>query len=195
LQPALLWLARFARPPARSGFVGRFFSEWLVGLTMLVAGNQLIAENHPVNQLHVKVPLATRMAVSYLQLFEAWSMFAPDAPTTDANVYFDAVTVDGRHVDPVSERASPRYPAPGATIPDRLDTDPFFCDYLTRVVHRADYHQALTEWILHYPDRTGRAEDRIVAFEGFLVEQDSPRPGETSPRNLRVMSFIKWPRR
>ncbi len=192
---ALEWLARFARAPTRSGFAGRFLSEWVIGLTMLVAGNQLVSENHPVNQLHVKVPLATRMAVSYLQLFEAWSMFAPDAPTTDANVYVDAVTADGRHVDPLSERASPRHPAPGAAIPERLDTDPFFCDYLTRVVNRGDYHQALTEWILRYPERTGRPDDRIVAFEGFLVEQDSPPPGETSPRNLRVMSFIKWPRR
>jgi hypothetical protein len=95
----------------------------------------------------------------------------------------------------MSEYASPRYPAPGATIPERLDTDTFFCDYIVRVVQRGDYHQALTEWILRYPERTGRDADRILAFEGFLVEQDSPRPGETNPRNLRVMSFIKWPRR
>jgi hypothetical protein len=195
LRRAFDWLARRA-PPRRSYPVGRAVGEVLVGLTMLVAGNQLLAENYPFTKYaRVRTPLATRMAVSYLQLFEAWSMFAPDAPTTDVNVYVDAVTADGRHVDPLSERASPRYPAPGATIPDRLDTDTFFCDYIVRVVSRPDYHQALTEWLLRYHERTGRDADRVVAFEGFMVEQDSPRPGETNPRNLRVMSFIKWPRR
>jgi hypothetical protein len=192
---ALDALARYASPP-RTYRLGRIAGQVMVGLAMLVAGNQLLAENYPFNKyLHVPTPLVTKMAVSYLQLFQAWSMFAPDAPTTDQNVFVDALTVDGRHVDPVSERASPHYPAPGPTIPDRLDTDTFFCDYIVRVVTRPDYHQALAEWIQRYHVRTGRDADRIVAFEGFMVEQDSPRPGETKPRNLRVMSFIRWPRR
>jgi hypothetical protein len=199
LTSAARWLARFAprpRPLPTRLTVTRTITETLVGLTMLVAGNQMMAENRPISRyVHVTPPLATRMAVSYLQLFESWGMFAPDAPTTEQNVYFDAVTVDGRHVDPVSELASPRHPHPGPTIPDYLDTDTFFCDYIIRVTNRFDYHQALTEWILRYPERTGREADRIVSFEGFLVEQDSPKPGEKGPKNLRAQSFIKWPQR
>jgi HTTM domain len=188
-------LARYASPP-RDRPRGRIVSEVIAGLTLLVAGNQMLAENQPVRRfVRVDASLPTQVAVSYLQLFEAWSMFAPDAPTTDVNVYFDAVTADGRHVDPVSERASPRYPAPGPSIPERLDSDPFLCDYIVRITSRVDYQQALTEWILRYPERTGRDADHIVSFEGFMVEQDSPRPGETDPRNQRVTSFIKWPRR
>jgi hypothetical protein len=189
------WLARFSpRPLVRHRW--RTANELLALLAMIVAGNQLLAENDAVRRvIRLGVPRPTQMAVSYLQLFEAWSMFAPDAPTTDMNVYIDAVTTSGRHVDPVSEAASPHYPAPGATIPDRLDQDAFFCDYLPRIVDRLDYHPALTEWILRYPARTGRESDRIVSFEGFVVEQDNPRPGETAPHNVRTRSFIKWPRR
>jgi hypothetical protein len=122
-------------------------------------------------------------------------MFAPDASTTDMNVFVDALTADGRHVDPVSEAANPHDPAPGPRIPDRLEQDPFFCDYLPHIVHRPDYQPALADWIVGYPERTGREEDRIVSFEGFVVEEDCPGPGETTPRNVRTTSFIKWPRR
>ncbi len=111
------------------------------------------------------------------------------------NVFVDALTADGRHVDPLSEAANPHDPAPGPRIPDRLDQAPFFCDCLPRITHRADYQPALADWILRYPERTGREVDRILSFEGFVVEQDCPRPGEMSPRNVRAVSFIKWPRR
>jgi hypothetical protein len=195
LKNALLALSPYASPP-RSHPRGRVVVEILAALTMVFAGNQLIAENRPLSSFfHARTPLATRMAVSYLQLFEAWSMFAPDAPVTDVNVYVDALTVDGRHVDPLSEYASPMHPAPGPSIPERLDTDAFFCDYIVRLVNRIDYQPAFTEWILRYPERTGRSADRIVAFEGFMIVQDSPRPGQTIPQNQRVTSFIKWPQR
>jgi hypothetical protein len=111
------------------------------------------------------------------------------------NVFVDALTADGRRVDPLNEAANPRHPAPGPHIPDRLDQDAFFCDYLPRIVRRSDYHPALIDWILRYPDRTGRSEDRIVSFEAFSVEQDSPPPGESAPRNVRVAAFLRWPRK
>ena len=59
-------------------------------------------------------------AVSYLDLFQGWSMFAPDAPTTDFNIVVDAVTIDGRHVDPFNEAVNPRYPAPGKRVPPSM---------------------------------------------------------------------------
>ncbi len=122
-------------------------------------------------------------------------MFAPDAPTTDMNVYFDAVTADGRHVDPVSEETNPRHRAPGPRIPDRLDQDAFFCDYLPRILRRPDYHPALVDWIARYPERTGKDSNRIVSFEGFFVQRESPPPGESAPDNVTASSFIEWPRR
>jgi vitamin K-dependent gamma-carboxylase-like protein len=195
LRAACEWLSRYS-PVAGSPAKRRKIPEVLAALCMLVAGNELLAENPAARRfVRVGAPRPTQAAVSYLQLFEAWTMFAPDAPTTEMNVFVDAVTADGRHVDPVSQEASPRYPAPGPHIPDRLDQDAFFCDYLPRIRQRADYHPAFTDWILRYPERTGRPSDRIVSYEAFVVEQDSPPPGETNARNVRTTSFIKWPRR
>jgi hypothetical protein len=187
-------LARFAAP----GSAHRFWTaanEVAVAAVMVAATGELLAENFAVSRVaRVEVPPPLKAVVSYLQLFEAWSMFAPDAPTTDKNVFFDALTADGRHVDPVSEAANPRDPGPGQQIPDRLEQNAFFCDYLPRIVHRPDYQPALANWILRYPERTGHDGDRIVSFEGFVIEQESPRPGETRPSNPRTVSFMKWPR-
>jgi len=174
----------------------RIARELPVAITMFFAANQLLAENPAVKAIvHVPTPAITEAAVSYLLLFEAWSMFAPNAPTTDMNVFVDALTVDGRRIDPLNQAANPRHPAPGAHIPDRLDQDAFFCDYLPRIVRRTDYHQAFIDWILRYADRTGRSEDRIVSFEAFSIEQDGPPPGESAPHNVRVTPFLKWPRK
>ena len=71
----------------------------------------------------------------------------------------DAVTVDGRHVDPYSEATS-RYDNPGHNeIPVRLDNDSFVFNYSGRIPTSGAYSQALTEWILNYHERTGDPRD------------------------------------
>jgi hypothetical protein len=168
--------------------------EATVAALVVVATCTLLVDNHAARRLvRLKVPQLVEMTVSYLHLFQAWSMFAPDAPTTDANTYVDAVTEDGRHVDPLSELAHPRYPAPGRHMVDRWDQDTFFCEYGLRIAGRGEYHPAFIDWIRRYPERTGNPRDRIVSFEAFVIEQDSPPPGQRGGRNLRVTSFLKWP--
>jgi hypothetical protein len=162
---------------------------------MVLAGSQLMVENYAIRRIvSVAQPQFAQSAVQYLQLFQGWSMFAPDAPPGDLNLFVEAVTADGRRIDPFNLHASPSVPAPGRAIPGRLDQNSFFCDYLTRIANRGEYHQAFIEWILRHPDRTGRPEDRIVSFEAFTVEQDSPKPGQSTPTNVRVSSFLKYPR-
>ena len=129
---------------------------------------------------------AVSAAVIYLNLFQGWSMFAPEAFTGDLNVAVDAVTRDGRHVDPFNEAANPKYPAPGATIPPAMGCNWLFYQYAGRIVNWPVYNQAFQEWILRYPERTGRPEDHIVSFKVFKVEDDSPPPGEHAPRNSRA---------
>jgi predicted DCC family thiol-disulfide oxidoreductase YuxK len=138
-------------------------------------------------------PLWIKQAVAYPRLIQAWSMFASDAPTTDESVVVDAVTADGRHVDPYSEVAG-RYPNPGRNeIPPRLDNDSFFFNFSARIPFKPEYFGAFQEWILAYPERTGRPNDRIVKFDAYIVEDDSPPPGETKPRNVRSRVFLSYP--
>jgi len=54
------------------------------------------------------------------------------------------------------------------------------------------YHQALLEWLLRYPERTGRHEDTLVAFDVWLLEHASPKPGETAPSDVRRRRILQW---
>jgi predicted DCC family thiol-disulfide oxidoreductase YuxK len=132
-------------------------------------------------------------AVMYPHIFEGWSLFAPEAPTSDETVYVDAVTRDGRHVDPFNEVGSRVATLPVEQVPVRLGHDSFWCDYTLRIPDGGVFHQAFTEWILRYPERTGHPQDAIVRFEAFSLWQDSPRPGESEPRNIRKQRFLSWP--
>jgi predicted DCC family thiol-disulfide oxidoreductase YuxK len=131
--------------------------------------------------------------VAYPRFIQAWSMFASDAPVNDESVVVEAITAEGRRVDPYSEVAG-RYPHPGIDeIPSRLDNDSFFFNYSMRIPDQGQYQGAFTDWILHYPDRTGHPGDRIVRFDAYKLENDSPPPGETTPRNLKKHVFLSWP--
>jgi predicted DCC family thiol-disulfide oxidoreductase YuxK len=138
-------------------------------------------------------PLWIKRMVAYPRLIQAWSMFASDAPTTDQSMVVDAVTVDGRHVDPYSEATS-RYANPGRDeIPVRLDNDSFVFNYSGRIPSSGAYFQALTEWILNYHERTRDPRDRIVRFDAYEVDDDSPPIGELTPRNIRSHVFLSYP--
>ncbi len=131
--------------------------------------------------------------VAYPRFIQAWSMFSSDAPMTDLNMVVDAVTVDGRHVDPYSEAVG-RYPNPGRNeVPVRMDNDSLVFNYSGRIPDNPAYHQALTEWILRYPERTRNPSDHIIRFDCYLVEDDSPPVGELNPRNVRTRHFLKYP--
>jgi predicted DCC family thiol-disulfide oxidoreductase YuxK len=138
-------------------------------------------------------PLWIKRMVAYPRLIQAWSMFASDAPTTDQSMVVDAITVDGRHVDPYSEVTS-RYANPGHNeIPERLDNDSFVFNYSGRLPTQGAYHQAFIEWILSYHERTGNPNDRIVSFDAYEVDDDSPPIGELQPRNIRSHVFLSYP--
>jgi hypothetical protein len=191
-------LLAFERPAASAALAlrGRLSlpRELLVLALMVVAANQVLVENAAINhRVRFPQPEPMRAAMTYLQLFQGWSMFAPDAPSGDMNIYVDAVTVDQRHVDPFNAVASPAAPAPGPHIPDRLDQNSYFCDYLNRLPGQGPLYGAFIEWILRHPQRTGRAQDRIVSFEAFVVEHDTPRYGDSTLPTARTRSFLKYP--
>ena len=132
-------------------------------------------------------------AVMYPHIFEGWSLFSPEAPLSDETVVVDAVTRDGRHVDPYNEIGSRVSSLPVESVPVRLGHDSFWCDYTLRIPDAGQYHQALIEWILRHHERTGRDQDQIVRFDAYVIWQDSPKPGETQPTNIRKRRFLRYP--
>ncbi|HEY4394500.1 MAG TPA: DCC1-like thiol-disulfide oxidoreductase family protein [Polyangia bacterium] len=132
-------------------------------------------------------------AVMYPHIFEGWSLFSPDAPLTDETVYVDAVTRDGRHVDPYNQIGSRVAEIPIDYVPVRLGHDSFWCDYTLRIPDAGVYHQAFVEWVLRYPERTGNPNDTITRFDAYVVDQQSPKPNETAPSHPRKRAFLHWP--
>ena len=173
---------------------GRLRGAVLAGLVLLAAV-QVVVDNRLTNSaLHdPHQPRWMEATALYLQLFEGWSLFAPDTPRTDMNITVDAITRDGRHVDPYNEATSARYPSPGFRVPPRLEPDALACDYVTMLPFHPGYYQAFQEWILRYPERTGRSNDQLVSFRAFLVEDDSPPLGMREPRNSRASQFLAYP--
>jgi predicted DCC family thiol-disulfide oxidoreductase YuxK len=182
--PFRVWLGRAAW----------ILREGAVLAMLITLVNEVLFINPAVPKpLRFDEPLWVKRLVAYPRLIQAWSMFASDAPMSDESMVVDAVTAEGRHVDPYSEVAG-RYPSPGLDgIPSRLDNNSFFFNYSQRLPDQGVYHQAFIEWILRYPDRTGRPKDRIVRFDAYKVEQDSPPPGESTPRNVRHTKFLSFP--
>lgn len=160
--------------------------EALVVLFVFACGHQLLRENRVPRWLKPHAPArALRMLILYPRLFEGWSMFAPEAPTSDFHLYVSARTVDGRLVDPLNMIASRVATLPLTTIPERLAQDDAFCDYTANVVGHRELYPALKDWIFRYPDRTGHPNDRITSFTVFALSDESPPPGEREPRNVQ----------
>jgi predicted DCC family thiol-disulfide oxidoreductase YuxK len=132
-------------------------------------------------------------AVMYPHVFEGWSLFSPDAPLTDETVYVDALTADGRHVDPYNEIGSRVADIPIQSVPVRLGHSSFWCDFTLRIPDAGAFHGAFLEWILRYPERTGNPRDTIKSFDAYVVQQDSPPPGGDTPTNARTRRFLHWP--
>ena len=196
------WLVAWASvPPSErperarsSSFLRPELAEGVLAVFAACATSQVLVENNSVTHFDPTwQPRWMHAAASYVQAFQGWAMYAPDPPTSDLNIVVDAVTGDGRHVDPFNEAASPANRHPGKLIPPRLGQDVFFFAYVLRLPWTPDYYQAFQEWILNYPRRTRRADDAIASFEVFLVEHDSPPPGEHTPKNPRSRTLFKYP--
>ena len=117
---------------------------------------------------------------------EGW--LAPNPPAEDGKIVVDAVTVEGRHVDPLTGRA-----------PD-FDVNPpggFHFDQLWGDLHRrladpkfAALLPGFRDYLMRYPERTGRAEDRIDRLEIWYVSEHVPPPGEppSPPTRRRLLA-------
>ena len=185
-----------SRPPVvvALGRMVAILREGFVLAMLITIVNEALFINQVVPKfLKFDEPGWVKRLVAYPRFIQAWSMFASDAPMSDESVVVEAITADGRRVDPYSEVAG-RIPDPGVDeIPSRLDNDSFFFNYSVRIPDQGVYHQAFLEWILRYPIRTGNPGDRIVRFDAYKIENDSPPPGETWSRNVRKQVFLSYP--
>ena len=125
-----------------------------------------------------------------LRLNQGWKMFPPNAPRDDMWLVVDAVTSDGRHIDPVNEVAS-RHAEPSLrTIPPWLGQNYYWCDYTVRIEGFRRYHEGLSDWIFRHHERTGNINDRVVSFRIYKVSHVPPGPGQNEPHDVKVRAIL-----
>lgn len=178
-------------------------SQLAVALLMVALCGEIVKANASVPRwMRYHQPEFFQQVVEYPRLLQGWRMFAPEAPTEDFMIQVDAVTIDGRHVDPYNEVACTHLnlghgDLVGDQIPASMGQDQYFTAYslFSPGGHYGNYRGPFEDWILRYPKRTGNPKDRIVSFEVFQLIDTSPPPGQTKPTNLRKKSFMRWPQR
>ena len=180
--PARVWLRRLATA----------FREVAIVVTAVALGSQLLVENKAISARYkVTQPKWMLQVVAYPRLFQGWAMFSADVPTGERMLYVDATMASGRHVDPYNEAASRVASLPLERIPVHMEQDEFWCDFTNRVPDNDTYWPALREWVLAYPRRIGKPEDRVLSFEARLLEEEKAPPGEHGARNFRTKVVLR----
>lgn len=170
--------------------------RWVTGPILaylfIVATSQVLVENPGVpNVLKHEQPQWIQATVQTFRLNQGWKMFASNAPRDDMWIVVDAVTEDGRHIDPFNELGSRHSDPALRTIPPRLAQNYYFCDYTARIKGFRAYHRGLVDWIYRHHERTGNDDDRIVSFRVYHVAHIPPAPGEDEPHDVKARSFLQ----
>jgi hypothetical protein len=125
-----------------------------------------------------------------LRFLQGWSVFAPDPPMGDGTLVVDAIAVGGRHVDPLTGVA-PDFDLAHARS---LGNSHVWAQYRDRLRSPgyAAYRDAMKEYLMRLPDRTGDPSDALVGGDVYVVTNHSPPFGETAPygtERTKLFSF------
>jgi hypothetical protein len=145
-----------------------------------------------VGQSPILMPLTAKMRFQ-----QGWFMFSPGPAMDDGTIVVDAITVDGRHVDPFSLHVEPytlRAPNFDLTHARSLRLNQLWGDYFNRIQLPGyySYREAMKDYLLALPRRTGHPEDAIVSGEVFWVSDQNPRWGETESYGLEKMTLFTF---
>ncbi len=184
-------------PLRRGACTARVIVRELMILAMFVAAvNQAMVELWVVTK-RIKVPHPEPLLslAHKLQLNQGWFMFSPNPVMEDGTIVVDAITVDGRHVDPFSIHVEPytlREPDFDLLHAKSLRTNQIWGDYFNRAHGAGAVSDAMKAYLLKLPQRTGRAEDALVSGDVFWVTDVNPRWNETASYKLeknKIFSF------
>jgi hypothetical protein len=173
---------------------GELFAVLMLFCSVNLAMVQLWVINKKirVHQVPFLVPLTGKMRFQ-----QGWYMFSPGPAMDDGTIVVDAITIDGRHVDPFSLHVEPytlRAPDFDLSHARSLRTNQVWGDYFNRIQAPGyySYREAMKDYLLALPRRTGRPEDAIVSGEVFWVSDQNPRWGETQSYGLQKMSLFTF---
>lgn len=159
----------------------------------LVLGWMLVVEAGSVSSSNRAIPAALRVKPRpwlfgykpYLRGFQAWSMFAPDAPKDDGTLVVDAVTFDGRHVDPFTGEAPNWEQIRLGTVPHSIALSDYF--FSIRDSRKVRYRLDLARYLkaFHAESRAGRLRSAELWWVSYFPPpRGSYKPGPLHKRFL-----------
>jgi hypothetical protein len=176
--------------------VPRWLGEGATLVVLLAIASEALNDNAAVpHALRVPQPRWAKAIIEYPRILQGWRMFASEPSRVDSMIYVDAITAEGLHVDPYNAVASEQHEPAGTIVPTHMGQSQFFVMYSERIPYDgySAYRQAFSEWLLAYPERTGRAQDCLLSYEVHLVTDRSPEPGtEGQPTPLDRRRFMSY---
>jgi len=193
---ALRWFGPRSAPAAPSSGVNRWALEGATLIVMLAIASEALNDNTPVPPaLRVSQPRWAKAVIEYPRILQGWRMFASEPSRVDSMIYVDAVTAEGKHVDPYNQVASDQPEPAGTVVPKHMGQSQFFVMYSERIPYDgyAVYRQAFAEWLLAYPERTKRPGDCLMSYDVYLVTDKTPEPGSGGqPAPLDRQRFMSY---
>lgn len=153
--------------------------ELLVVIMFAGAVNQALVELWVVNRRYkIPQPEPLRLLSHKLRFLQGWFMFSPNPVMDDGTIVVDAMTVDGRHIDPFTAKE----PFWDLTSAKSLGLNQIWCDYYNRMQlsQNSPFREAMKEYMFRLPERTGRPEDAIVSGDVYWVQDLNPKWRETA---------------
>lgn len=172
---------------------GRLLSELLAALMLVACLNQALVElwstqrryKEWISELNAKHGWklepqgdTMRTLTHKARFLQGWFMFSPNPVTVDGTIVVDAVTVDGRHINPL------HYGPPDFDLlhAKSYGYNQIWSDYFNRIQGdgaRA-YQKPLVDYMRRLPERTGNPNDALVSGEVYWVTDHNPRPRSTN---------------
>jgi hypothetical protein len=164
-----------------------------IGILVMFAGAIAQASNELwVMKAKFKLPQPEPiwLLAQKMRFLQGWFMFSPNPVMDDGTIVVDAITIDGRHLDPFTGKA----PAFDISRVKSFGYNQIWCDYFNRMhlPGNATYRDAMRDYMLRLPQRTGRPEDALVSGDVYWVQDMNPMWNQTmsyKPDRLKLFSF------
>jgi hypothetical protein len=160
--------------------IGVGFRELLIVVFACGAVNQAMIELWVARPLKMVQPSPVRELSHKMRYLQGWFMFSPNPVKDDGTIVTDAITVDGRRVDPFSIDAmrTDKLMPPDFDLPatKSFGYNQIWSDYYNRMHMPANsqFRKPMKEYIFRLHERTGNPNDQIVKGKVYWVHDINP---------------------
>ena len=122
-------------------------------------------------------PEPLRLLAQKFRFLQGWFMFSPGPVTDDGTILVDAKTIDGRNIDPFTGQP----PNWELSKVQSYAYNQIWSDYFNRMKDpgNANFRDAMKDYLIRLPERTGRPEDTIVSGDVYWIHDMNPPFGRT----------------